>query len=506
MTKINPLSHSTAFSDHDKRRFNLVAPPDWENPNPQERYHLVVLGAGAAGLITAAGAAGLGAKVALIEKEHMGGDCLNVGCVPSKGVISASKAFHAAAKASAFGVSANASIDFSAAMERMRRIRADISKVDSADRFQNDLNVDVFIGKACFLDNETVQIDDQTKLKFKKAVIATGGRAAVPPIEGLDQVGYRTNHTIFDLQEKPERLFVIGAGPIGCELAQAFCRFQCKVTIADMSPKILNNDDEDAAAIVKESMEKDGVIFKLGVTIKKVEEHGNEKHITLVINGQEELVIADEILICAGRIPNTEGLNLEKIGVDYDRRGVKVDERLRTTNKKIFACGDICSPYQFTHIADASARIVIQNALFFGRKKFSDLVIPWATYTSPELAHVGQTKAELNKKNIPFDEYKVPMDDVDRALLEGDDDGFITIYTQKGGDKILGATIVSSHAGELISEITLAIRAGKGLGFLASVIHPYPTAAEAIRKAGDAYNRTKLTAFAAFFLKLLLKL
>lgn len=507
MGSIKELDYDSAFSENDKKRFSLVHPPDWKNPEPKKKYHLVVIGGGTAGLITAAGAAGLGANVALIERHNLGGDCLNVGCVPSKGLISAARMLKAASNInSEFGITSKSEFNFEIAMERMRKIRSEISQIDGAERYQKDLNVDVFIGQGAFKDENKIIINETTILNFKKAVIATGGRAFIPPIKGLVNVGYRTNATIFDLKELPKRIFVIGGGPIGCELAQSFSRFGSMVTLADLSLRIMKNDDEDAAEIVHRSMESDGVVFKLGAKIIDIEERNSGKKINIEFNGNKESIEVDEILVAAGRSPNIEGLNLEKMGIDFTRNGIAVDKNLRTNKKNIYACGDIATPFQFTHIADATARIVIQNSLFFGNKKWASLIVPWATYTQPEVAHVGKTQTDLEKLNILYDEYKVHMNDVDRALLEGDTEGYVSITTAKGTDKILGATIVSSHAGEMINEISVAMQAKKGLNFLSSVIHPYPTQAEAIRKAGDLYNKTKLTPFAKKILRSLLSI
>jgi mercury(II) reductase len=480
--------------DHNETLISNVHPPDWVNPEPAPRYNLVVIGAGTAGLVTAAGAAGLGARVALIEKHLMGGDCLNVGCVPSKCVIRAARVAAELRDAHEFGVQVpdRSTIDFAAVMERMRRLRARISHHDSAARFR-DLGVDVFLGEARFAGPDAIEVEGK-RLRFKKAVIATGARAAVPPIEGLEQAGYLTNETVFDLTERPGRILVVGGGPIGCELSQAFARLGSGVTIVEMASQFLQREDPDAAQILRDSLERDGVHIHLSTNFSRVERQGGEKIVHLEQDGRTETLRVDEILIGVGRAPNVETLNLERVGVEYDARsGVKVNERLQTTNRRIYAAGDVCSRYKFTHTADAAARIVIQNALFMGRKKASVLTIPWCTYTDPEVAHVGMYVRDAAERGIPVQTFKIPMSDVDRAIAEGEEDGFVKIHVRKGSDRILGATIVAAHAGEMISEITLAMEAGLGLGKISSVIHPYPTQAEAIRKAADAYNRTRLT-------------
>lgn len=481
------------LDDHNRELLANTHPPDWTNPTPSGRYNLVVIGAGTAGLVTAAGAAGLGAKVALIERHLLGGDCLNVGCVPSKALIRSARALADVRDAEQFGVKVppGAHVDFPAVMQRMRKIRAGISPHDSAARFR-DVGVDVYLGDARFKGSDSVEVGGQT-LVFAKACIASGARASAPPIPGLEDVGYLTNETVFSLTELPKRLGVIGAGPIGCELAQSFARFGSEVALFEALHGIMPNEDPDAAQIVKASMLRDGVrLYCCGkeLTASRTD---NGKLLRVHSHGEQYEVTVDEILVGAGRAPNVEDLGLEAAGVEYDKTGVSVNEFLQTSNANIYAAGDVCSRYKFTHAADAMARIVIQNALFFGRKRVSRLTIPWCTYTDPEIAHVGIYPKEAEENRIAIDTYTVDLSTVDRAILEGDDDGFLAVHTAKGKDKILGATLVARHAGEMISQITLAMNAGAGLGTISGVIHPYPTQAEVVKRAGDAYSRTRLT-------------
>jgi len=474
---------------------NNVHPADWTNPEPAARYNLVIIGAGTAGLVTAAGAAGLGARVALVEKSLMGGDCLNVGCVPSKCLIRSARAAADVRNAGAFGVDVAGGymVDFGKVMERMRRLRSGISVNDSARRFSEELGVDIFLGEGRFTGHDTVSVNGRT-LRFKKAVITSGARAFDLPVKGLAGAGFLTNETVFSLTERPPRLAVIGAGPLGCELAQTFQRLGSKVSVIEMSPQVLSREDPDAARMVESSMVRDGVELLLSSNIKKVEKTEEGKVLSLETGGQETKLAVDEILIGVGRVPNVDGLNLETVGVRYDARsGVQVDEFLRTTNGRIYAAGDVCFPYKFTHTADAMARIVIQNALFMGRKRTSALTIPWCTYTDPEIAHVGMYETDARRAGMQVDTFTVPFSDVDRAIADGETEGMVRIHLKKGTDRILGATIVARHAGEMISEISVAMKAKLGLGALSGVIHPYPTQAEAIRKVADAYNRTKLT-------------
>lgn len=483
------------WDQHNQKLVSNVHPSDWKNPTPAQRYNLVVIGAGTAGLVTAVGAAGLGAKVALIEKHFMGGDCLNVGCVPSKAIIRTARAAAAIREAGEFGVNipSGTNVDFGKAMERMRRLRADISPHDSAKRF-TELGVDVFLGSARFTGPNAVEVGGQT-LRFAKAVIATGARAAAPPIPGLKDIPYLTNETLFSLTELPRRLGVIGAGPIGCEMAQAFARFGTEVYLVEAEHGILPREDRDAAEIVQRSLSKDGVkLLCCGKDLKLVKDPTGVR-LQVTSHGKGYDVLVDQLLVAVGRAPNVEGLGLETVGVQFDKKGVKVNDRLQTTNPRIYACGDVCSPYQFTHAADFMARIVIQNALFKGRARASSLIIPWSTYTSPEIAHVGFYEKEAVEKGMAVDTYMQDLGKVDRAILDGETEGFVRVHVRKGTDDIVGATIVAAHAGDLIGELTLAMKGKLGLKTIAGTIHPYPTQAEAIRKTGDLYNRTRLTPF-----------
>ncbi|MDA1191707.1 MAG: mercuric reductase [Candidatus Poribacteria bacterium] len=479
---------------HNDELIANVHPADWVNPTPNGRYNLVVIGGGTAGLVTAMGAAGLGAKVALVERHLLGGDCLNVGCVPSKCLIASARVVGELKRAAPLGVTISGEVnaDFGVVMERMRKGRAHISHHDSAKLFR-DAGIDVYLGSATFSGGNTVQVDGAT-LHFKKAVIATGGRAAVLDIPGLRDAGYLTNDTVFELTELPSRLAVIGGGPIGCELAQAFQRLGSQVTVFHRGDHLLNREDVDAAEIVQRAMIQDGVRLVLNATLNRIEPETHGRQIFFEGSGEEQSVTVDAVLVATGREPNVDGLGLDKVGVDVDaRRGIRVNDRLQTTNRRIYAVGDVCMAHRFTHAADAAARIVIQNALFFGKKKVSALTMPWCTYTDPEVAHVGMYESDARAQGVEVDTFTRHFGDVDRALADGDKDGFVRIHVKKGSDEIVGATVVARHAGEMIGELTLAMTQGVGLGKLGSVIHPYPTRAEAIKHLGDAYNRTRLT-------------
>ncbi len=492
------------FDTYNQALLENVHPPEWVNPEPRDRYHLVVLGAGTAGLVSAAGAAGLGARVALIERRLLGGDCLNYGCVPSKAMISAARAWHEARTAAERfgGPQAVGEGDFAAVMERMRRLRAGISRHDSASRFR-DLGIDVFIGEGRFVSGDAIEVG-RSRLRFRRAIIATGARPFVPPIPGCEEGCFLTNETVFTLTELPRRFGVIGGGPIGCELAQTFARFGSQVTLFDMAPHVLIREDADAAGIVQESMVRDGVDLQLGVRVQRVENTAGGKVVHFERDGEPSRVEVDELLLAVGRAANVAGIGLEAANVEFEPSGVKVDDRLQTTNKRIYAVGDVATRFKFTHAADALARIAIQNSLFFGRAKASDLVIPWCTYTSPEIARVGMSQDEAKAKGVQVDLLTIPLDEVDRAILDGTDEGFLRLVIQKGKDRILGATLVADHAGELLGELTLAVKAGVGLNTISSTIHAYPTQAEILKKAADTWRRGKLTPtvkkiFAGFF-------
>lgn len=493
------------LDEHNERLRAHTHPEEWRNPTPSGRYNLVVIGGGPAGLVAAAATAGLGGKVALIERGLLGGDCLNTGCVPSKALIRCARAAAEVRGAARFGVRVAGSVEvnFAEAMARMRRLRADMSAHDAAARFSS-LGVDVYLGEGRFEGRDQVAAAGQT-LHFSKALIATGARAAVPPIEGIEEAGCHTNETIFSLTELPRRLAVLGAGPIGCEMAQCFARFGAEVTLIEAGDRILPRDDPEAAAIVAAAMARDWVRILCGAKTVRVRVENGAKRLEVIHGGRTQEILAGEILAAAGRVPNIEGLGLDAAGVAHDpREGVRVNDRLRTSNPRIFAAGDVASRFRFTHAADAMARIVVQNALFFGRGKVSALTIPWATYTDPEVAHVGMPPAAAAREGAAIATITIPMSEVDRAIVDGETEGFVRIHHAKGSDKILGATIVARHASDMIAEIVGIMNAGKGLRALAKTIHPYPAQTDAIKKAADAYNRTRLTPAAARLLKTVL--
>ncbi len=484
------------FDIFEQQRLENVKPPSWVNPKPAERYNLVIIGAGPAGLVAARGAAALGARVALVERDLIGGDCLNVGCVPSKALIRTAHLYADMRTADHYGANRpdDIEVDFEKAMTHMRQLRARISRSDSITDLSH-AGVDVFLGPARFTSADTIDVNG-TRLRFRKAMIATGARPDTSEIPGLEKAGYLTNENVFNLTTLPASMLVIGGGPLGCELAQAFSRFGARTTIVQDQPLFLPKEERDAAQLLSDAFTRDGIEVRLNTKAVKVRVVDGKKVVELVSDDYHSSVTVDQILTGVGRAPNIEGLNLAAAGIEGDSKtGIKVDDFLRTSNRNVYAAGDVCLEHKFTHTAEATARIVVRNALFPGRKRVSDLTIPWCTYTDPEIAHVGLYVREANRQDIPIRTFTVPMHEVDRAILDDEQTGFVKIHVAQKSDRILGATIVASHAGEMINGITLAMVAGIGLGKVASVIHTYPTQAEAIRRAANAYQRTRLTPF-----------
>jgi len=491
---MSKLAQLQPYDEYNQRLESHVHPKDWQNPTPNGRYNLVVIGGGTAGLVSAMGAAGLGAKVALIERDLLGGDCLNVGCVPSKAMLSVGRFVQSLRRAESLGVrlSGEPDVQFPEIMTRLRKLRAEISPHDSAERFRS-AGIDVFMGHGQFISANEVKVGDAT-LSFRKAVITSGAQAAKLDIAGFEDTDVLTNETVFSLTELPQRMVVIGGGPIGCELAQVFAQLGTQVVQLERSERILPREEVDASALVSESLHRDGVQICTSTQIVGLSQNGNIKTVSINDKSGVRKIECDAVLSAIGRAPNVHGMGLEAAGIQYDiNTGITVNDKLQTTNHNVYAAGDVASRYQFTHAADFMARVVIQNALFLGRQKVSSLLIPWATYTSPEVAHVGMYPHEAETRNIRTDSYEVRFSDVDRSILESETEGFVRVIVPRGKDTILGATIVSPHAGDLISEITVAMKNGIGLKGIASTIHPYPTHAEALRKLGDQFNRTRLT-------------
>jgi pyruvate/2-oxoglutarate dehydrogenase complex dihydrolipoamide dehydrogenase (E3) component len=490
--------------EHNRLLTQQTHPPDWVNPRPAPRYDLVVVGAGTAGLSAAGAAAAAGGRVALIERHMTGGDCLITGCVPSKGIIRTARVAAAIRDAGDYGVRVppGTQVDFAAVMERMRRLRARLSPADSVAHLAAS-GIDVFLGPARFAARDAVEVRG-ARLRFVRAVIASGGRALVPPIPGLQEAGFLTNETLFELTALPGRFTMIGAGPIGCEMAQTFQRLGAAVTLIDVAAHILIREDADAAEIVQRALVRDGVRLLLSAKVQRVEARGGERVVVVEQGGRTVDVPGDALLVGVGRAPNTDGLDLEMAGVRFDKTGVLVNDRLQTSNPRVYAAGDICSPFKFTHTANALGRMAMLNALFWGRNRASRLVVPWCTYTDPEVAHVGLYEAEAKARNIPVTTLTVPLAENDRAVLDGEDEGFVRVHLRTGTDRILGATVVAARAGDLLTYFTAAMAGGRGLASLAAPIYPYPTQSEAIRKIAGLHLQGKLTTTVKRLLRLIL--
>ncbi|EAZ91196.1 dihydrolipoyl dehydrogenase family protein [Crocosphaera chwakensis] len=450
-------------------------------------YDIVVIGGGSGGLVIAGAAAQLNAKVALVEKDRLGGDCLWYGCVPSKSLIHAARVAYEVKNSERFGVCVNtSSVNFSQVMDYVKNVIAAIEPHDSPQRFEG-LGVEVIFGSGKFINSDIFEVNGKI-LKARAFVIATGSRPNIPNISGLKESGYLTNEDVFSLTHCPESLAIIGAGPIGCELGQSFHRLGTKVTLINSHPHLLPKEDPEAADVIEKQFLEEGIKIIKNARADKVEIIGNKKK----LRANEQEVMVDEILVCTGRSPNAESLNLESAEVEYDKKGIKVNDKLQTTNSKIYACGDVIGGYQFTHVASHEAVTVITNALFFPINKISYNVIPWTTFTDPELARVGLTETQAKEKygdNIYV--LKQQFSEVDRAQAEGAIEGFSKIIVKENGE-ILGAHLVGKSAGELIHEIVLAMSNNLKVSAL-SGIHVYPTLSEVNSKAALLLRKRKFS-------------
>lgn len=458
------------------------------------KYNVVIIGAGTAGLVTAAGTAGLGGRVALVEAHKMGGDCLNFGCVPSKGLIASARLIQHIRQGEALGLqSMEPSFSFEEVFASMRKRRAKIEPNDSVERFEG-LGVDVFLGRARFVSPHEVDVDG-TRLMARNFVIATGTRASVPPIPGVNDISYYTNETIFDeMPSAPESLLIVGAGPIGCELSQVMNRLGVRVTLVETSPRILPRDDSDAAEIIQARLREEGVRVLTRSRVTKFENRNGKTAATIEGPEDAEAMLTEAVLLAAGRSPNTEGLDLGAAGVKHGKAGVEVDASLTTSQSHIFTCGDIAGPYRFTHTADYQARIVVRNILLPWLKTKGDYRwVPWTTYTDPELAHVGLSEDQAKKQGVPHSVYRFDWSDLDRAITEGEALGFVKVVTPPGKDRILGATVVGVHAGDVLHELVVAAKYEVGLAQLSSTIHAYPTLSQSVQRVGDLYQKGRLT-------------
>jgi pyruvate/2-oxoglutarate dehydrogenase complex dihydrolipoamide dehydrogenase (E3) component len=456
-------------------------------------YDVLVLGGGAAGLSAAGIATNLGAKTTMIEREKLGGDCTWTGCVPSKTLLKAAKVVHQARTASRYGLTDQPfEVDFQGVMEHVRRIRQEVYEEADAPEIFEAMDIDVRHGDAHFVDAHTVAVerDDGTteQATGRFVVIATGGRPLVPPIEGLDAVPFLTNETLFELEERPGRLAIVGAGPIGSEMAQAFARLGSEVTVLEMGDGILKNDDPELTSRLREVLEDEGVAYRLDTRVERVRPADGGAVVVEAASGDGALEVeADALLLAAGRAPNVAGLNLEAAGVEHTKRGIAVDDRCRTSQSHVYGVGDVTGRYQFTHMSGHMAKVAVTNALLKVPSTIDADHVPWVTYTEPELAHVGARARDLDEEGASYRTYRFPYDKLDRAITEGETTGLIKVHAKELTGRILGASVLGERAGELITTFVNAMRNGVTLRNIADTIHPYPAYGEGVRRVADQW-------------------
>lgn len=459
-------------------------------------YDLAVVGGGTAGLVAAAGSAGLGARVVLIERDRLGGECLWTGCVPSKALIASARAAHASTTDEPLGLPhSEAQPDFGRVMEWVRRAQACIEPHDSADRFRS-LGVEVMQGNARFTGERTLSVDGRT-IFGKRILIATGSAPAIPPVEGVNDVDYLTNESIFSLERQPQTLIIVGGGPVGLELAQAFCRLGTTVHVVEAESRLLGHEDAELAALLGRQLESEGVHVHVGARIVRIRRGANGHGAHLELAGEDgggsTFVDGDALLIATGRRPRVEDLDLANAGVEVAKGGIVVDESLRTTAHDVWAAGDCVGPLRFTHVADYQARVIVRNAFFPFHMKADYSAVPWVTFTDPELAHVGLTEDEARARHgDAVRVWRKPFSDVDRAVVDGRTTGMVKLITTRRG-RIVGGHILGHGAGNMIGEITLAMKHGISATSLGNTIHPYPTYPDAIRQAAESYTRSRFT-------------
>ncbi|MDR4507915.1 MAG: FAD-dependent oxidoreductase [Candidatus Brocadiaceae bacterium] len=445
-------------------------------------YHIVVIGAGSGGLVVASGAAGLGAKVALIEAEKMGGDCLNAGCVPSKTFLKSAHIAKTIRDASMYGLTADLKkVDIAAVMGRVNKVIREIEPHDSIERYEG-LGVDVIPGFGELQDRHTVKIGDKT-IRGKYIVIATGSEPAIPPIPGINDVHYQTNRTIFHLKELPRHVIILGSGPIGVELGQGFRHLGTQVTIINRSPGLFKKDDPEVGPLMEEQLKNDGIELLLGIAYRRVSQDRDGISVEIEQEGKSRVIAGDQLLVAAGRLPATKNLGIDKVGVRVDEKGYIVTNRkLKTSVKNIYVCGDVTGHYQFTHMAGYQAGIIIRNVIFKLGAKVDYSTVPWTTYTKPEVAHVGYTEPMARKAGVYNSSLKVDLREIDRAKAEDDRVGFLKLNLGKKG-RIIGATLLGEKAGEMIPAITIAIKQKLTAGFFMNMIFSYPTESEILKSA-----------------------
>lgn len=455
-------------------------------------YDVLVLGGGAAGLSAAGIATNLGAKTLMVEREKLGGDCTWTGCVPSKTLLKAAKVVHQARTASRYGLTdTEMDVDFSGVMEHVRSVRQEVYEDADAPEIFEDMGIDVRHGTAHFVDGHTVAIrgadGNRQQVTGRFIMIATGASAFIPPIDGIDRVPVLTNEDLFDLEELPDRFAIVGGGPIGTEMAQAFSRLGSEVTVIDRADGILQNDDPELSGRLREILEDEGVRYVLNAQVQGVTASNGTVAVAAEQDGSSVTVEADRLLLATGRTANVDGLNLDAAGIETSRRGITVDDRCRTNQKHIYAVGDVTGRYQFTHMSGHMAKVAVTNAILKMPATIDSDHVPWATYTEPELAHVGARESDLEESDVSHRTYRFPFSKLDRAITEGETEGLIKVHVKDLTGKILGASVLGAHAGELITSFAIAMRNGVTLRNIGDTIHPYPAWGEGVRRVADQW-------------------
>lgn len=455
-------------------------------------YDAIVIGGGAAGLTASGIAANFGAKTMMIEKDKLGGDCTWTGCVPSKALLKAGKVAQNIRNAGKYGlIDGEPEIDFKKVVQHVHEIRHDIyEEADAPENFEA-MGIEVIPGTATFVDDHTIEIArkerDNRIVSARYFFVCTGGCAFVPPIKGVESVNYLTNESLFEIEELPQELIIIGAGPIGTEMAQAMQRLGSQVTVIDMAERIMVNDDHELAGMLKERLEDEGIGYLLGAQVNKVSSENDKVQVQVTIDGESKTIAGTDLLMATGRRANVEGMNLEAAGVTYSKNGVQVNDKCQTSRSHIYACGDVTGDYQFTHMSEHMAKVATTNALLKFPMKVDADHVPWCTYTDPELGHLGATEQQLKENNTTYEVYRFPFSKIDRALTESEGEGLIKVFAKKWNGKILGASVLGTNAGEMISEYAVAMKNGVSLRNLADTIHPYPTYGLGARRAADQW-------------------
>jgi pyruvate/2-oxoglutarate dehydrogenase complex dihydrolipoamide dehydrogenase (E3) component len=469
-------------------------------------FDVVVIGGGAAGLTSSGMAAHLGAKTMMIEAEKLGGDCTWTGCVPSKILLKAGKVAQQMRQAGKYGlIDTEPEIDFQKVIRHVHSIRQDIyEEADAPENFEA-MGIEVVQGRASFRNEHTIEIalknGESRTVTSRFFFICVGASVVVPPIEGLDSVDYLTSESLFEIEKLPEELIIIGAGPIGTEMAQAFNRLGAEVTVIDQAERIMTNDDSELTGILQACLKEEGVEYVLGAEVNRIDHENGEIQVEVKVEGKKKIVNGTDLLLATGRTANVDGLNLEAAGINYTDKGVGINDKCRTNVSHIYACGDITGEYQFTHMSEHMAKVAVQNALLKIPKKMDREHVPWCTYADPELAHVGKTEQQLKKESTGYEVFRFPYSKVDRAVMESESEGMIKIFATKWRGKILGASIAGVNAGELICEYAVAMKNGVSLSNIADTIHPYPTYALGARRAADQWYINLLSEWQIKFVK-----